>query len=76
MLKDDFHTEESLIKLPAIQNGIVPLSKTTIYRKIKEGSFPKPYKLTESGKSVAWKKSEILQWVAEQNVIDTGVHNV
>ena len=75
MLKDDCHSEESLMKLPTIQNGIVSLSKTTIYRKIKEGSFPKPYKLTKSGKSVAWKKTEILQWVAEQNQISEGSKN-
>ena len=41
--------------------SITGLGKTTIYRHIEEGSFPRPYRL--GGRAVGWKRSEIENWV-------------
>ena len=41
---------------------IVPMSKATIWRKLKDGSFPQPIKL---GKRItAWRMDDIAAWVA------------
>ncbi len=42
------------------------MSRSSIYEAIKEGEFPAPIKLR--GRSSAWIKSEVLQWV--QSCID------
>ncbi|WP_374310851.1 helix-turn-helix transcriptional regulator [Dongia sp.] len=38
------------------------LSKSTIYRKIKEGTFPTQIKISTNG--AGWKESDINRWVA------------
>jgi len=43
---------------------ITKLSKSSIYRMIKENNFPKQVKL--STRSSAWSKSEIYDWVDEK----------
>jgi prophage regulatory protein len=40
------------------------LSKPTIYRKMKEGTFPYPIKL--GGRRVAWRESDIAEWLDQQ----------
>lgn len=47
------------IRLPDVIN-MVGLKTTTIYKMANEGLFPKQVKL--GGRSVAWIKSEVLQW--------------
>jgi prophage regulatory protein len=42
----------------------VPLSKSSIYAKIKEGTFPAPIPL--GGRAVGWLQSEIEAWVTTQ----------
>ncbi|CAN7219035.1 AlpA family phage regulatory protein [Mesorhizobium sp. LjNodule214] len=42
----------------------VPFSKTQIYRKIADGTFPRPVPLGPH--RVAWLESEIDAWVAER----------
>jgi len=39
------------------------LCKASIYNLMKTGDFPRPVKLTPSGRSVAWRVSEIRQWI-------------
>ncbi len=48
-----------LIKISALTKGL-GLSRTTIYRKMKAGNFPRPIKT--GSKSVAWVASEIQGW--------------
>jgi prophage regulatory protein len=43
---------------------LVGLSKSTVYRYIKEGLFPEPVSI--GNKCVAWLESEILQWMNER----------
>lgn len=39
------------------------LSKSTIYRKIAEGSFPAQLKISTNG--AGWRESEINRWIAD-----------
>lgn len=50
-----------LIRLPEVQHR-VGLGRSTIYRWIAEGKFPKPVQL--GGYSVAWAEDEVLAWIA------------
>jgi prophage regulatory protein len=54
------NTEHQIIKLPSVIN-IAGLSRTSIYNRIEEGTFPKQISLGE--RSVGWIKSEILEWI-------------
>lgn len=40
------------------------LSRSTVYRRMELGQFPKPYPL--GGRIVAWAESEIDRWIAEK----------
>jgi prophage regulatory protein len=41
--------------------NLTSIGSSTIYRKIAEGTFPKPRKLGPS--CVRWRESEIMQWM-------------
>ncbi|MGR3494070.1 helix-turn-helix transcriptional regulator [Citreimonas sp.] len=45
---------------------ITGLSRSTIYRLMSNGEFPKPIKLT--GRAVAWPESRISAWLAERHL--------
>lgn len=40
------------------------LSKSNLYKKIKEGTFVKPYNI--GGARVAWLESEVQEWIQER----------
>lgn len=42
------------------QNGLIPLGESTIWEKVRKGTFPKPYHL--STRITAWKLEEVIQW--------------
>ncbi|QDQ89158.1 AlpA family phage regulatory protein [Alcaligenaceae bacterium SJ-26] len=44
----------------------VGLSKTTIYQMMKNGDFPAPIQMT--GKTVAWRASDVAAWVASRPI--------
>ena len=50
-----------LIRLPEVK-GRVGLSRSSIYSRIAEGTFPAPVRLGE--KSVAWQEADIDTWIA------------
>lgn len=52
--------EEKLLRLDEVLS-ICGKSRSSVYEAIKEGKFPAPIKL--QGRSSAWVKSEIQQWV-------------
>jgi prophage regulatory protein len=54
------NTVHQIIKLPSVIN-ITGISRTSIYNRIEEGTFPKQINLGE--RSVGWVKSEILEWI-------------
>lgn len=45
--------------------GLMPCSPATIWRKVKEGTFPKPVKLGE--RITAWHMDDIEQWLAARH---------
>jgi len=53
----------SLIRLPIVKER-TGLSRSTIYLRISEGSFPKPVSL--GSRAVAWIESEIDGWIQER----------
>lgn len=57
--------QEQLIRLATVLS-LTGLPKSSLYHQIKNGSFPKPVKLSE--RSVAWKVSEIEAWVESRQV--------
>jgi prophage regulatory protein len=53
-----------LIRLPEVMSR-VGLGRSTIYRWMNEGKFPKPVQL--GGHAVAWVEEEVETWVAEKS---------
>lgn len=49
-----------LIRLPEVQHR-VGLGRSTIYRWMSEGKFPKPVQL--GGYAVAWAEEDVNQWI-------------
>jgi len=43
---------------------IIPLSDSTIWRRVRQGTFPAPVKLSE--RVTAWRAESIRQWLDEQ----------
>lgn len=52
---------DSLMKLPDVMRRTA-LSRTTIYRRISEGTFPRP--IPTGANSVRWYESDIGRWIA------------
>lgn len=44
--------------------NLIPLSKATVWRKVKDGSFPRPVKL--SVRITAWRADEIAAWLNQR----------
>lgn len=53
--------QERFIRFDSLAE-IVGLSRTTIYRMEQQGKFPKRVKLGSN--SVAWRQSEVLNWMS------------
>ena len=54
-------TADRLLRLSEVQTRTA-LGRTTIYRKMREGSFPQPLKI--GARAVRWLESEIEAWLA------------
>jgi prophage regulatory protein len=46
------------------KKGMLPVSPATIWRWVKEGKFPKPFKL--ASQTTVWDTSEIVKWLEDQ----------
>ena len=55
----------TMLRLPQVTEKI-GLSRSTIYKMMDAGEFPKPIKLTR--KAVAWPESAITEWLASHPV--------
>ncbi|MBN5137676.1 MULTISPECIES: helix-turn-helix transcriptional regulator [Stenotrophomonas] len=55
--------DDVLIPLTKVQKTC-GFSKTSIYRMMSRGTFPKPAK--RAGRSVRWRNSEVQQWVRNE----------
>ena len=51
---------------------IISLSRSTVYRLINDGVFPKPFKLGAS--SIGWDSADIDQWIAERKLATYTIH--
>ena len=56
----------------AVLITFIPLSASTIWRKTRAGTFPKPYKLTEN--TTAWKVEDVMAWMnsTEAKAVNNG----
>ena len=53
----------AILRLPAVK-ARTGLSRSTIYLRISEGSFPKPVSL--GARAVGWLEAEITEWLNQQ----------
>lgn len=53
----------------------VGLKGTAFDRKVKNGELPKPIKLSDSGKAIAWVRSELEAWLASRIAKRDGVQS-
>ena len=51
---------DRLLSLPEVVR-LTGLSRSTLYRKVKEGDFPLPVKLGK--RAVGWRESEVIAWI-------------
>jgi prophage regulatory protein len=58
---------DRLLRLPDVLR-ITGMGRNTVYTRIKEGTFPKQVKI--GPKSVAWRQSDINQWMASLHPSD------
>ena len=54
------HSQKALIRRRQVEQ-LVQLSRSAIYAAVKNETFPRPYAI--GARAVAWRLSEILQWV-------------
>ena len=54
-------TGDRLLRLQEVKNRTT-YSRSTIYRKMQEGTFPRPLKMGD--RAVRWRESEIEVWLA------------
>lgn len=54
------HGEPRLLRLPEVLERVA-LSKSTLYARVRDGTFPKPRRL---GTLSAWLESEVEAWIA------------
>jgi prophage regulatory protein len=52
----------TLVSWPDLKTRGIMFSRATIYRKIDDGTFPRPLKL--GANKIAWLESEIDDWIA------------
>ncbi len=57
-----FLREKDLIGRPG-QPGLINFSRSTLWRRVADGSFPPPIKLSPG--ITAWRHSEVLKWAAD-----------
>ena len=54
---------QNILRLPAVRER-VSMSRSTIYQRVGEGTFPPPVKLGK--RAVGWLEAEIDAWLSEQ----------
>ncbi len=61
----------NILRLPAVMEK-VGLSRSSIYSRVRAGTFPKPVQLGE--RAVGWLESEIDEWIANLKAPETKNH--
>jgi len=57
------HQQKKLLRRPEVEQR-TGLKRSSIYARIKEGTFPQPVSL--GGRAVAWVEEEIAGWIRER----------
>lgn len=57
------HQLQNIIKRKDVEK-VTTLSRSSIYRKMQEGTFPRPIRL--GGSSIGWRADDIQQWIDER----------
>lgn len=65
------HITQGLLRLPKVL-ALVGVSRSTLYRWVALGLFPKPRSLTPTGSTVAWSAAEVHAWIAAKLVTNDG----
>ena len=45
----------------APERGLLPISRSSLWQRVKSGTFPKPIKL--SSRTTVWRKSDVDEWI-------------
>lgn len=56
---------QNLLRLPKVE-AATGYRRSTIYRLIQQGDFPKPISLSRSGRASAWVEEEVNAWVQQR----------
>ena len=56
-----------LLRLEAVIS-LIGMKRPWILQKVKDGKFPKPLRL--SPRAVAWRQSEVMEWINAQELAD------
>ena len=52
-----------IVRLPEVQE-LTGLSRTTIWRRVQDGSFPPPIRLSGKGtRAMGWREQDIYNWI-------------
>lgn len=65
-----FVREWQLIRSERCPSGPLPFSTPTLWRRVRDGSFPRPVKL--SSRVTAWRVGDVRRWLAIQLSQDDG----
>ena len=55
--------DDGFIRLGLLTSTIVPFSTSTVWRKVRNGEFPSPLKL--SANVTAWRIGDVREWLAD-----------
>lgn len=64
------HSHQALARRRQVEQ-LVQLSRSSIYAAVKAGSFPAPYRI--GARAVAWRISEVEQWLAARPLASASV---
>ena len=56
-----------LLRLEAVIS-LIGMKRSWILQKVKDGKFPKPLRL--SPRAVAWRQSDVMEWISAQELAD------
>ena len=70
----DTTTVSSNSRLLRLQDVLqrIAVSRTTLYRWVRLGQFPRPRSLTPTGSTVAWLATEVEAWITSKPVTNGG----
>ncbi len=60
----------ALLREPVVRKTVGGIAKTTLWRWIREGRFPKPVRL--GANCIAWRADDVNQWINSRPSFDAG----